>query len=128
MDNPSFESNRTYTRREIQNVLGGDPTSMLPIHQGRVAYCCVFERTHPYAPEIILIGRGRMIESAHKFASQREAVPVFVKSRQKARGWVYQGEFVAKRYTDNPAEIAPYIRKSHRRGIVGVLFLEQISP
>jgi hypothetical protein len=57
MDKPLFELKRTYTRREIYNVLGGDIVSNFPSHQGRVLYCCVSQYGNPDAPEIILISR-----------------------------------------------------------------------
>ncbi len=129
MDKPVFESEHTYTRREIQEVLGGDPSSIFPAHQGRVICCCIPKPSHPDAPEVILITRERkMIESAKKSASQREALPVFIGIRQQAAGWVYQGEFVAERYVDNPAEIAPLVKRTGRTNIAGVLFLKRIVP
>ncbi len=70
----------------------------------------------------------KMIESAKKSASQREALPVFIGIRQQAAGWVYQGEFVAERYVDNPAEIAPLVKRTGRTNIAGGLFLKRIVP
>ncbi len=45
-----------------------------------------------------------------------------------AAGWLYQGEFVAERYVDNPAEIAPLVKRTGRTNIAGVLFLKRIVP
>ena len=124
-----FELNWTYTRREIQDVLGGDPSSVFPRHQGQVICCCIPQPSHPDAPKAILIVRERkMIESAKQCASQREALPVFMGIRQQAAGWVYQGEFVAERYADDPTEIVPYVKKAGRTNIAGILFLKQIRP
>jgi hypothetical protein len=128
MGKPLFESERTYTRKEIYNVLGGDLVSNYPSDQGRVLYCCVSQYWNPDAPEIILIGRlEKMAEAAKQFASQNEAVPVFLKQGRRRNGkWVYRGEFMVERYSNNRAEIAPFIRKACKEGVAGVLLLRQV--
>jgi hypothetical protein len=126
MNKSLVELEHTYTRREIYKILGGDLVSNFPTRQGRVVYCCVSQYSHPDAPEVILVSnQGRMVESAKKFASQKEAVPVFLK--QKDAELVYQGKFVVERYSDNRAEIAPFAQKAYRMDVVGILFLKRIS-
>ncbi len=128
MDKPLFESERTYTRKEIYNVLGGDLVSNYPSHQGRVLYCCVWQYWNPDAPEIILISRDeQMAEAAKQFASQNEPVPVFLKpGRRRNSKLGYRGEFLVERYSNNRAEILPLARKAYRLGVAGVLFLRQV--
>jgi hypothetical protein len=129
MNKPLFESERTYTRREIYSLLGGDLVSNFPSHQGRVLYCCVSQYWNPDAPEIILIDRQeQMAEAAKQFASQSEPVPVFLRQgRQKNSELAYRGEFRVERYSNNRAEIAPFARKAYRPDVAGVLFLRQVS-
>ncbi len=128
MDKPLFESERTYTRKEVYNVLGGNLVSNYPSQQGRVLYCCVSQYWNPDAPEIVLIGRQeKMAEAAKQFAIQNEPVPVFLrKGRQRNSKLVYRGEFLAERYSNNRAEIAPFIRKAYRQDGAGVLFFRQV--
>jgi hypothetical protein len=128
MNQLRFEPNHTYTRQEIYDVLGGDFVSNFPSHQGRVLYCCLWHYGNPDAPETILIGRQeQMAEAAKQFASQNEPVPVFLRQgRQRNSKFVYRGEFLVERYSNNRAEIAPFARKAYRTDIVGILFLRRI--
>ena len=129
MDTPQFEVGRSYTRREIYDILGGDLVSNFPSHQGQVLYCCVSQYWNPDAPEIILIDRQeRMTQNAKHFVSQSEPIPVFVKQgRRKNSELVYRGMFLAERYSTDRDEIHPLARKAYRSDIVVVLFLRQVS-
>jgi hypothetical protein len=70
-----------------------------------------------------------MAEAAKQFASQSEPVPVFLRpGRQKNSELVYRGEFLVERYSNNRAEIAPFVRKAYRSDVAGVLFLRQVRP
>lgn len=60
-------------------------------------------------------GDGRMAQTAMRFVTQQEAVPVFLKqSWEKENSLVYQGEFVVERYSDNREEVTYFAKRAHR--------------
>ena len=129
MNESPFELGRSYTRREIYDILGGDLVSNFPSQQGQVLYCCVSQYWNPDAPEIILIERQEGItHKAKHFISQSEPVPVFLRQgTHKTSKLVYRGMFLAERYSTDRDEIQLFARKAYRSGVAAVLFLRQVS-
>jgi len=128
MDKSQFEVGRAYTRHEIRKVLGGDVVSNFPKQDGRVAYCCVAQYTHPQAPEIIFVNRSmQMIGAARQVATQSEGIPVFVYYRYREEPKAYQGVFMAERYSEDRAEIVPLAMKVSRQDVTALLYMKRVS-
>jgi hypothetical protein len=103
-----------YTRQAIYTILGGDVVSTFPTQKGRVVCCCVSQYSHPDAPQVILVARSEgLVASAQQLASQREAVPIFVRqSRNRRDAFIYQGAFVVERYSENHDDIKPFANRA----------------
>lgn len=114
---------KTYTRREIHNLLGGGVQDYLPHKDGQVV-CGCFRRwdKQPDAPEVILPGCGpEVYRWAEVFCEQKRPVPVFLK--QASNCWEYVGDYVVDRWSEDPAVIAEQKRKTGRDQISRVLYL-----
>jgi len=123
----SFQLAKHYMRDEIHEVLGGGTEEYLPTKDGRVICGAFRPDANPDAPMIILPGFGPKIErAAELFASQSEAVPVFLK--RGANQWQYVGQFRVKRLSKDPAEVSKHAARANRQHNVSmVLFLERVS-
>lgn len=119
-----FKVGGVYTRKDINAALGGSVQSYLPTKSGEVVAACLTKEYNPDAPKVILVGQGPIIESAGKMlARQLTSIPVFMK--QAVNVWEHVGRYKAIRYIAEPAEMEPYIRKSGRSDVVGVVLLDQ---
>jgi len=86
----AFTENKFYTRTEIFDVLGGSKEFFLPHVNGHVVCGCFTKDLNPGAPSEVLPGSGPEIERwAHAFASQSEAVPIFLK--KDVNEWQFMG-------------------------------------
>ena len=118
-----FDISRDYTRRQIHEALGGSVQSYLPTAHGRVVCACHRIDINPQAPTVILVGRGERIEHAGDLlASQREAIPVFLKRASNA--WTYRGLFRVRSSSQLPADIQPHASVASRSEVVRVIHLE----
>jgi len=128
MDLPNFEVGRGYTREEIQSALGGDKVSNFPKQEGRVLGCCVARYTHPDAPEIIFVNKTiEMMEAARQLTMHAQAIPVFVFERYREDPKVYQGMYVAERYSEDRAKIKALASKVSRQDVSALLYLKRVS-
>jgi hypothetical protein len=88
----SPEIGRTYSRREISGMLGGDVRSYLPTKDGYVVCGCFKPRLNPAAPRRVTFGTGEKVKRAAELAAkQRQPIPVFLFVRDGA--WEYVGAY-----------------------------------
>jgi len=109
----TFEYGKHYTRDEIHAALGGGKQAYLPTSHGRVVAGCFLREANPDAPDVVLPGFGRDIErTANLFASQGNAVPVFMK--RTTNKWRYVGCYRVMRQSEERAEIAEHAARAKR--------------
>jgi hypothetical protein len=119
-----MKKGKSYTRREISDILGGDPQSYLPHVDGRVVCACLKQSMNPGIPDTILVGnRPNVIRYARAFSEQIEFIPVFIK--KKPNDWLYAGDYRVKSITEDHDEISALAREACREGISMVLRLER---
>ena len=117
-----FRLGRSYTRRQINSVLGGSLQHYLPHVSGKVVCGCFVTRKNPDAPCVILPGRGPSIRRwAEAFAAQKTAVPVFLKERTNA--WKYIGDYRVRERTTETSVVRAQEKRSGRK-ISQVLYLQ----
>jgi hypothetical protein len=122
-----FSEGDCYTRQEINAAVGGSVQSYLPtVHKQVVAGC--FNPTYdPSAPEIVLVGRGPIIEgTAEQLTLQGNGVPTFLK--RGVNRWEYTGRYRVARHSRDEQEIQQHARKADRIGdVTSILFLERVE-
>ena len=119
-----FVRGTSYTRAQIQRVLGGGVQDYLPHSGGAVVAGCFSKAVNPDAPSIILPGTGVEIEKwARIFATQEYPIPVFIKKRSNE--WNCMGSFRCTRLSDDAETIALHSAKTGRDDVTMVLFLER---
>lgn len=81
-----FLEGRRYTRKQISERLGGGTQDFFPHSNGHVVCGCFKRELNPDAPSIVLPGNTDSIRRwAEVFASQMEAIPIFLKKRTNSR-------------------------------------------
>jgi len=120
-----FVEGECYTRRDINRALGGSVQSYLPTVNKHVVAACFNAMYDPDAPEIVLVGRGPIIEgTAEQFATQGNAVPTFLK--RGVNCWEYAGNYRVIRHSRDREEILRLAERADRVGdVTSVLFLER---
>ena len=87
----------TYTRQQINEMLGGGVQSFLPMKNARVMCGCFQLETNPNAPDEVLVAAGPQREnSARTAVLQLTPFPVFL--RAGANDWKFMGKYRATRY------------------------------
>jgi hypothetical protein len=122
----TFQCDKSYSRREIHEVLGGSVQWYLPARNGKVVCGAFRPDANPDAPLVILPGLGPTIQkTAEWFEAQGTAIPVFLK--RAANRWEYVGDFRVQRLSRDPAEIAQHAARAGREKEVSmILFLEKV--
>jgi hypothetical protein len=119
-----------YFRREITQELHGNYQKYLPFHNKSVVCGLLREDLNPGAPEEILPGNSAEIQHyALVFARQKDAIPIFVKRRDRDDRLEYVGNWkVAQPPITDHAEIKKRAaRAGGRNNISMVLKLERIG-
>ena len=125
-ETPTLSKNRSYTRKEISAVLGGNQTSYLPFKNGRVLYAAITKELNPAAPNKILVGTGRdIMKAGAMLCSQKEPLPVFLKSSSSV--WKYAGEFVLWRWSNKPEDLERESCGAERADVSRVLELRRVE-
>jgi Domain of unknown function (DUF6697) len=120
-----FERNRSYSRSEIHNALGGSVQWYLPTVRNAVVAGCFRRDTNPDAPAIVLPGNGPAIrKSAELFASSPESVPVFIK--HGVNDWRYVGDYCVTKLSQDPSEIRVHAQRAGRNDVSCVLHLSKV--
>jgi hypothetical protein len=122
-----LQINKTYTRQQIQELVGGGSVhDYLPNKEGLVLCACLSQEYDPRGQQVILVGQGPGVQQAGAFfCSQSAAVPVFLK--KVANLWEYVGNFKVSRWTEDPEEISGFEESSGRVNLTRVIFLEEVK-
>jgi len=124
----TFSIGCEYTRVDIHAHLGGSTVSCLPTSNGIVVAACLSRKFSPQAPEVVLCGRGvRTGPVSALFASQRSAIPVFIK--HASNRWQYQGQFMVVGSFNSGARFKGFIVGSGRSSasVSLVVILKQVK-
>ncbi|PWK37916.1 hypothetical protein C7417_1780 [Cupriavidus plantarum] len=106
-----FEIGKDYTREQIHSVCGGSKQAFLPTKNGKVVAICLRPELNPGAPEAIVCSSSAATRAAGRtLASQKEAVPVFIKGATDR--YRYAGQFTAAGSLTTPPDCAPYVVNS----------------
>jgi hypothetical protein len=118
-----FSIGDTYSRIDINKVLGGNTRDYMPISKDAVVCVCLTMDMNPDAPAIILVGKGASTEkAAQKLLEQSWTVPLFIKRRENE--WEYMGNYRAVSEEQDPKKIAMLGARAGRLDVVTVLCLE----
>jgi len=122
-----FQLNKTYTRQQIQELVGGGSVhDYLPNKDGVVLCACLSQEYDPRGQQVILVGQGPLVqEEGELFCAQSTAVPVFFK--KVANLWEYVGNFRASRWIEDPEGILRFEESSGRANLTKVIFLEEVK-
>jgi len=121
-----FKLGECYSRIQIAKKLGGSTQNYLP-HRNEHVVCGCFRRDlNPGAPwEVLPANTDDKRRWADQFASQTEAIPIFMK--KSSNKWEYHGLWRCVSVTKDAYVIAQKSRQSRRTSISMVLKLEKSS-
>jgi hypothetical protein len=126
-----FMLGRSYSRREISDVLGGELRSILPEKDGRILCGCFkkIPEKNPGAPEEVTTGseRGRInYTKAEMAASQADPIPIFI--FQKNAAWTYVGRYRCRGFETATELLRRKMAENPARGVItGVLYFERVG-
>jgi len=113
-----------YSRDEIAAHFGGSAIEYLPTVKGRVVCACLRPDLNPDAPQVILVGRGPIIEgSADLLCEQRDLIPVFIK--QRTNEWELVGHYAVERCSQAAEEIVRHQTAAGRDDVTRVIYLRE---
>jgi MoxR-like ATPase len=114
---------RTYSRDEIQDVVGGgDKTSFLPHRNKRVLCGCFTLTMNPGAPEKVDFGDGQEARIwAKRLVDTGNPIPIFIK--QAENKWEYVGHFRAIRLSMDGSDLLE--ARQRRMDAIGTIFFEK---
>jgi len=124
-----FVVGKTYSRRDISDVLGGSIQLYLPTNEGRVVCGCfkLDRKYNPRAPEEVTFGAGEIVQkNAELLSQQTDPIPVFLFN--SAGAWKYRGRYRCTGITTDPDILHRKMRENPARGVIcGVLHLERVG-
>jgi len=124
--NEAFVEGQCYTRKKISEVLGGGTRDFFPHKKGYVVCGCFKKELNPDAPVEVLPGNTDNIRRRGEvFATQREAVPIFLK--RKPNQWEYVGLWHCVLKTEDTDEIRARETRAGRDEVSMVLRLEKMQ-
>ncbi len=120
----NFQKDQTYTREQVEAILGCDGKGYLPMRAGKVVCGFFTLRYNPEAPHVLLPGRdGGRERCAAVFCDQSFGVPIFIKEPSNYV-WKYVGDYQAESWSEKAADIAEQNRRANRRDITRVIYLK----
>jgi len=117
-----FSHKHFYSRSQINAVVGGSLRAYLPMVEGHIVAACLSLILHPRAPQVIFVGRNEE-EAGEVLASQKDAVPVFVKTSPGK--WMFHGYYRAHQSSKLPSVIEKHTRDCRARGVIRVVLMER---
>lgn len=113
-----------YTRKEINNALGGNIRSYLPVNGEKVVCICLNPDKNPKAPWVILVGNGVDIKAnAETLINQQvESLPCFIK--KGSNSWVYYANVKVATYSSDIEIIEKLSAEAGRTDVTMVIWLE----
>lgn len=122
----AFQIGRTYSARDIADVVGGELQTYLPQREGQIVAGRFNKQMNPEAPDRVYPAKlPKVLEKAELLVQQDSAVPVFMKERKSDKGFKYVGRYRAKALRRDQASIEAAKRRSGRDDLAGVLELER---
>ena len=119
-----LKTGNQYSRKYIHELLGGGIQDYLPHKNGQVVCGCFRKALNPFAPDIVLPGKGlEIMKWAKVFREQTYPIPIFIKLRSNV--WEYVGNYKVESWTIDMNVIAKYTEYTGRNTITSVLFLEK---
>ncbi|WP_052464662.1 hypothetical protein [Geoalkalibacter subterraneus] len=120
----TLQKGNSYTRTDINRILGGGIQEYLPHMDGQVVCACLKESMNPGIPDVILVGEGvNVVRYAKVFASQKQFVPVFIK--RESNEWIYVGNYRVRNVNEEQGHVKALAAKAGRSDLVMVLYLER---
>ncbi|MBD1582741.1 DUF6697 family protein [Pseudoalteromonas sp. S16_S37] len=119
-----FDKAKTYTRKEIQALVGGEIQTYLPQRNKQILAGCFNLELNPDCPVQIQAGKsGKVKKKAELVMSQMEnEFPVFAKEGKKSKYYSYLGKYRCVGGTCDPKELAQAEQKSGRHGALSYVF------
>jgi hypothetical protein len=116
----------SYSREQINAMLGGGVQAFLPTKNGRVVCGCFKLDLNPDAPSEVLVGFGPQREtSARTAVLQQTPFPIFLKREVDA--WEYVGIYRAVRYLTRGHDLLKEEERAKREDVAGILYMESIA-
>lgn len=125
-----YPKEKSYTRKEIQELVGGEIQTYLPQKDKIVLAGCFNRELNPDCPKEILAGKaGKVVEKAELLMSQPNTVfPVFVKEFKDEKEYSFVGWFRCIGGTNDADTIARAELRSGRNSKISyVIRLEQFD-
>lgn len=125
-----FDSNKKYTRTDIQQARGGEIQTYLPQKDFIILAGCFNRQSNPDCPTQIQAGSlPKVIEKAKLLKSQPETIfPVFTKETENDKYYTYVGHFKCESASNDKELIQEAESKSGRYGKISYLLnLVQVS-
>jgi hypothetical protein len=122
-----FAIGASYTRPDINKVIGGEQQIYLPSKAGRVVCACLKPTLNRDAPKVILVGAKTMVlKRGRTLANQGGSIPVFIKGG--SNDWRYAGDFEVASWSEDQAEINKYQAPSGRNDARMVIHMRAVMP
>jgi hypothetical protein len=116
----------SYTREQINAMVGGGVQSFLPTKNGRVTCGCFVLKQNPDAPAEVLVGIGPQRERTAQVAVlQQTPFPVFVK--REVGDWEFVGIWRGARYLHCGHKFLAEDERAKAEDVAGILFLEKVE-
>jgi hypothetical protein len=116
----------SYSREQINFMVGGGVQSFLPTKNGRVVCGCFLLKQNPDAPTEVLVGAGPQRErTAVTAVLQLTPFPVFVK--RDVGEWEHIGFWRATRYLDREHKSLVADPRVQVDGAAGILYMESVE-
>lgn len=125
-----FDENKEYSRKKIQELIGGEIQTYLPQKNKRILAGCFNLELNPDCPAQIQAGKPPKVSSkAELLISQPDNVfPVFVKPSSASKLYKYIGQFRCVSGTNESKILADAESKSGREGQLSYVFnLEKVT-
>ena len=123
----AFQIGEHYTRREINDRIGGEIVHGLPRSDGQIVCACLTPPDNPGAPETILVSKhGQTEERGRMLKSQKGPIPVFIKD--DVSKWRYVGDYRVDRATTDPDKVQRYEKRNVPDRDNDVAFLLHMKP
>jgi hypothetical protein len=116
----------SYTRAQINEMVGGGVQAILPMRGSRVVCGCFRLDTNPDAPKEVLVAPGPKREMSAKAAVvQQMPIPIFLK--EEAGEWKYIGNYKPRRYLHREHALLAEEPRAKREDVAGILYLDPIE-
>lgn len=119
-----FDKTKSYARKEIQELVGGEIQTYLPQKNKRILAGCFNRELNPDCPSQVQAGNaGKVTTKAELLISQPDNVfPVFIKPNESSRLYEYIGQYSCLGGTNEQSVLDQAESKSGRYGELSYVF------